>query len=198
MVTKKHMYVGKVLTTARNINGHRGRGRDAKVSLSAKIAPHDHFWLRDRCERGSDHLRYRLAKLDPYDRRANLASYRRVHADDANFADNARFAVVGTFGRQQPLKYVLGKACHFFRCYVCPSFSYHAVGVYEQRQVPIWQKQKLFLFGFGSVDCLPRIDKLLMSLHAWRKTRRAGKSDRYFDFIRLQLCTHVKVSSFKT
>ena len=66
----------------------------------------------------------------------------------------------------------------------------YAVSIYEQRQVPIWQKQKFLLFGLSLMDCFPRIDNLLMSLHAWRKTRRAEKSDRYFDFIRLQFYIH--------
>jgi hypothetical protein len=40
-----------------------------------------------------------------------------------------------------------------------------------------------------------QIDTLfLTSIPAWRKTLRAGKNDRYFDFKYLKICTHLNIS----
>ena len=41
-------------------------------------------------------------------------------------------------------------------------------------------------------DMESRGGSYVTSLHTYRKTRRAGKSDRYFDFQQLQICVHGK------
>ena len=57
------------------------------------------------------------------------------------------------------------------------------------------EKRLNSITGYGAIGYESKSQShfIVTSLHGWRKTHRAGKSEWYFDFKRLCLCAHVEL-----